>query len=180
MQVEAYLGEIRMWGGTYAPEGWHMCDGSTLPIAQNQALFTLLGDSYGGDGRVTFGLPDLRGRVPINFGEGPGLTDYYQVGIRYGAETSQLMVNNLPPASVDIPAYDGNATSDTPDPELCLATSNSSTAPAHSIEIYSDETPNTSIQGGKLPGSAVPFNIRQPLLSVCFIIATEGIYPQRS
>ena len=179
MQVEAYLGEIRMWGGTFAPEGWHFCDGTILQIAQYQALFTLLGDFYGGDGRATFGLPDLRGRAPINFGQGPGLTYYNRVGIKLGTEETTLLASNLPPVSVDIPAYLGNATIDTPAPQLCLARSNSSTAPAHLIEIYSDEDPNTAIKGGTLPGSAVPFDIRQPLLSVCFIIAMEGIYPQR-
>ena len=176
---DPYLGEIRMWAGTFAPVGWHFCDGTIFSVGEYTALYSLIGNYYGGSAPTSFALPDLRGRVPINVGQGPGLTNYYQVGIQYGAETSHLTASNLPPASLSIPVYDQNATIDTPDPQLCLAKSNSSTAPAHLIEIYSDQTPNTSIQGGTLPGSSVPFNIRQPLLSVCFIIAMEGVYPTR-
>ena len=177
---DPYIGEIRMWAGTFAPVGWHLCDGTLLEIAENQVLFSLLGDYYGGDGSNTFGLPDLRGRVPINFGHGPGLTDYDQVGLKTGQEENALLVSNLPPVAIGIPAYVGNATHDTPSPQLCLAKSNSSTAPSHSIEIYSDQTPNTAIRGGTLPGSSDPFDIRQPSLSVCFIISLYGVYPLRS
>ena len=179
MQVEAYIGEIRMWGGTFAPEGWLKCDGTILHINEFGPLFALIGNYYGGDGRVTFQLPDLRGRVPINFGRGPGLTNYSEVGIAIGAEETTLATPNLPPASIAIPAYDEDATISTPAPQLCLAKSRASTATQHLIEVYSDQTPNTTIKGGTLPGSNFPINIRQPLLSVCFIIATEGIFPVR-
>ena len=180
IQVEAYIGEIRMWAGTFAPVGWHLCDGTILPVNGNEALFSLIGAEYGGDGRSSFGLPDLRGRAPVNYGYGPGLTPYPAVGIKAGAEIRSLVASNLPPVSVDIPVYNQDATIDTPSPQLCLAKSDTSTAPAHSIEIYSDQTPNTTIKGGTLPGSSAPIDIVQPLLSVCFIIAMQGIYPSRS
>ena len=176
---DPFIGEIRIWGGTFAPVGWHHCDGTILPVNQHQALFSLIGNYYGGNGTTNFALPDLRGRVPLGFGVVQGLTPYPQVGMAEGTEEVTLLAQNLPPVSADIPAYNQDATIDTPAPQLCLAKSDTSTAQAHSIEIYSDQTPNTSIKGGTLPGSSVPFNIRQPLLSICFIIAMQGEYPER-
>lgn len=92
---EPYIGEISMFGGNFAPRGWAFCDGQLLPIAQNTALFSLLGTIYGGDGRTTFALPDLRGRVPVHSGNGPGLSDY-RVGQRGGSERIILTINQIP------------------------------------------------------------------------------------
>src|SRR5690348_13380835 len=90
-----YIGEIRMFGGNFAPAGWAFCNGQLLPIAQNDALYTLLGTTYGGDGVNTFALPDLRGRAPVHFGQGSGLSNYVQ-GQQYGAEQVTLNVNQIP------------------------------------------------------------------------------------
>ena len=90
--LESYLGEIRMFAGTFAPRGWKMCDGQLLEIASHSALFSLMGTIYGGDGRKTFGLPDLRGRVPVGMGSGPGLTSRVQ-GARGGTESVDLRFN---------------------------------------------------------------------------------------
>jgi len=87
--TEPYIGEIRMFGFDWAPRGWAKCDGQLLPIAQNQALFSLLGTIYGGDGRTTFGLPDLRGRVPVHQGTGSGLSDR-RIGQRGGSEIQSI------------------------------------------------------------------------------------------
>ena len=92
---EPYLGEIRMVGFNFAPRGWAFCEGQILPINQNQALFSLLGTVYGGDGRTSFGLPDLRGRVAVHAGDGPGLTSRRQ-GQKFGQENHTLTVNEMP------------------------------------------------------------------------------------
>ncbi len=93
---EPYIGEIKMFAGNFAPRGWALCDGQLLPIAQNEALFSILGTTYGGDGRTTFGLPDLRGRAPVHAGSGPGLTPR-NLGQKFGAEQTTLTVPQLPP-----------------------------------------------------------------------------------
>ncbi len=93
--AEPFIGEIKMFGGNFAPRGYALCDGQLLPIAQNQALFSLLGTIYGGDGRTTFALPDLRGRAPIHAGGGAGLTNR-RLGERGGAETNTLVTNQMP------------------------------------------------------------------------------------
>jgi microcystin-dependent protein len=92
---EPYVGEIRMFAGNFAPRGWAFCDGQLLAVAQNDALFSLLGTIYGGDGRTTFGLPDLRGRVPIHAGSGPGLSPR-RLGEKGGQEDVTLSLNELP------------------------------------------------------------------------------------
>src|SRR5215213_5449370 len=92
---EPFVGEIRIVGFNFAPRGWAMCNGQILPIAQNTALFSLLGTTYGGNGQTTFALPDLRSRVPIHFGQGPGLSNY-DLGQVSGTESDTLIVNNLP------------------------------------------------------------------------------------
>ena len=94
--MEPTLAEIRMFAGNFAPRGWALCEGQLLPISDNQALFSLLGTIYGGDGRTTFALPDFRGRCPISPGNGPGLPGY-NVGQKVGAATTSLTVSNLPP-----------------------------------------------------------------------------------
>lgn len=93
--LEPFLAEIMLFGGNFAPRGYAFCDGQLLSIAQNSALFSLLGTNYGGDGRTTFGLPDLRGRVPIHAGNGPGLSDY-RLGQEGGSETTTLTIQQLP------------------------------------------------------------------------------------
>mmetsp|Transcript_12154 Transcript_12154/g.37040 ORF Transcript_12154/g.37040 Transcript_12154/m.37040 type:complete len:303 (+) Transcript_12154:190-1098(+) len=98
---EPLLGEVRMFAGTFAPRGWAFCDGQVLAISQNQALFSILGTTYGGDGRTTFALPDLRGRVPVHPGSGPGLTTRNQ-GAKFGSEEVSLAEANLPPHTHDI------------------------------------------------------------------------------
>ena len=93
--AEAFVGEIRAFGFNFAPRSWAFCDGQLLPISQNQALFSLIGTFYGGDGRTTFQLPDLRGRAPIKYGNGPGLSSY-QLGHRGGLEQVTLTQNQMP------------------------------------------------------------------------------------
>ena len=92
---EPFIGSIVMFAGNFAPQGWALCNGQLLPIQQNAALFSILGTTYGGDGKTTFALPDLRGRVPVHSGQGPGLS-LYNLGQSGGAENVTLTVNQLP------------------------------------------------------------------------------------
>src|SRR5271157_5430691 len=105
-----FVAEIRIFCGNFAPTGWAFCNGQILPIAQNTALFSLLGTTYGGDGRTTFALPDLRGRVPISSGQGPGLASY-ALGQSGGAETATLGASQLPAHNHLVNAVSGPATS---------------------------------------------------------------------
>lgn len=112
---EPFIGEIRMFGGTYAPRNWAFCNGQMLPISDNQALFAIIGVTYGGDGRNTFALPDLRGRVPMHYGDDPGLTPY-TMGQQGGLEKVTLTLNELPSQSHagNIKASSGSATTADP------------------------------------------------------------------
>src|SRR6476620_11735329 len=91
-----YIGEIRMFGGNFAPVGWAFCDGSLISISENDALFNLIGTTYGGDGQSTFGLPDLRGRLPVHQGQGTGITQSYVIGELAGVETVTLTTQQIP------------------------------------------------------------------------------------
>src|SRR3954469_17349802 len=93
---EPFVGEIRMFGGNFAPAGWAFCNGALLPISENETLFNLIGNTYGGDGQETFGVPDLRGRIPIHVGQGPGITQNYQLGQSGGVETVTLTTQQMP------------------------------------------------------------------------------------
>src|SRR3954467_11734794 len=94
--AQPYVGEIRMFAGSFAPAGWAFCAGQLMPISENDTLFNLIGTTYGGDGQETFGLPDLQGRLPIHMGQGPGITQNYQSGELAGVESVTLSVNQMP------------------------------------------------------------------------------------
>ncbi len=169
---DPFLGEIKMFGGNFAPRGWAFCHGQLLGINQNTALFSLLGTMYGGDGRTTFGLPDLRGRVPVGFGRGPGLSNYVQ-GREGGTETTTLSANNLPAHTHAL--------------NLATAAEGDSNDPAGRLlaqtdaRSYSDQGP--AVAGGgtmAVTGGSQPANNMQPYLSMNFIIALQGIFPSRS
>ena len=170
---EPFVGEIRMFAGNFAPRGWALCDGQLLAISQNDALFSLLGTIYGGDGRTTFALPDMRGRVPIHTGHGPGLSNR-RLGAKTGTEFITLTANHLPSHSHAVMASSdiGNA----PNPE------DNTLAAATSIDPYiSNETPSTALNANAV--ASVGGNRRHtnlmPFLCVNFIIALFGIYPSR-
>ncbi len=173
-QVEVFLGEIRMFAGNFAPTGWAFCQGQLLPIAQNTALFSLLGTTYGGDGRTTFALPDLRGRVPVGFGQGPGLS-YKDLGQQFGTETVTLTTAQMPAHSHTVNAVTSEGNQNLPTNSL----------PANTKALdkeYSDAASNTTMKSGMIgiTGSSQPVNISQPSLGVNFIIALQGIFPSRN
>jgi len=170
--AEPFLGEIRIFGGNFAPVGWALCDGSLLPIAQNTALFSILGTTYGGDGVRTFALPDLRGRVAVSFGQGPGLSPYQQ-GQAGGAESSTLTTAQMPSHTHSVGA---SQTPTTADPKGAV--------PAKTADprVYSAAPDGTTMNGAMIgaTGGGQPVSILQPYLVINYIIALQGIFPSRS
>lgn len=183
--MDPFLAEIVMFGGNFAPRGWANCDGQLLPISSNSALFSLLGTMYGGDGRTTFGLPDMRGRVPVHPGNGPGLSSYRQ-GAKGGREEVTLTVLELPShnhtgqgtlkAAFTPPLGGGSLTNP----------SGASLSGDGATQIYSNDTPNVLMQPNNVSvqtnntGGNQSFDIRQPWCTVRFIIALQGVFPSRS
>lgn len=170
---DPFLGEIRMFGFGFAPKGWASCNGQLLPISQNQALFSLLGTTYGGDGRTTFALPDLRGRVPINQGQGPGLSAY-AIGQQAGSESETLAVNQLPAHNHPVNAA-GGPTSNKPAGNVLAG------AGGPRANTYAAAPDGTVLHAGAVgqAGGGQPHNNVQPTVAVSFCIALTGIYPPR-
>lgn len=170
---EPFVGEIRMFAGNFAPRGWAFCDGQLLAVSQNDALFSLLGTIYGGDGRTTFGLPDLRGRLPIHAGSGPGLSPR-RLGAKEGSEKETLTVNQMPShGHGPIRATGDAATQRGPGGQILARTA--------SQDIYRDDEVDTSLSSSmvtQVGGSRSHTNL-MPFLCVNFIIALVGIYPSR-
>jgi microcystin-dependent protein len=165
---DAFVGEVRMFAGNVAPQGWAFCDGAELPLDGHDALFSLIGTTYGGDGRTMFGLPDLRGRIPIHSGTGPGQT-MRRLGKRGGAETVALGIEHLP-AHQHVQTGADNED----DPERKHGAGSSSTAVRHGKDTVS------SVAGSMAPaGRANPHSNMMPYVGVRFIIAINGIYPAR-
>jgi microcystin-dependent protein len=170
---EPFLGQIMLVPYNFAPRGWAFCNGQLMSIAQNTALFSLLGTTYGGDGQTTFALPDLRGRVPNGSGQGPGLSTY-TLGEKAGTEAVTLTVNQMPAHNhlVNVNTGDGE-TGRVANTYL----SNSSETPY---------APTVSSPGTMAPpmiapaGGGQPFDILQPYLTLNYCIALEGIFPSRS
>ena len=192
--MEGVIGEIRGFGGNFAPRNWAFCNGQLLAINSNQALFSILGTTYGGDGRTTFALPDLRGRAPISEGTGPGLSPR-PLGQRSGTQTVTLTQNQMPShshssstagLSVVVAASTAAATDQTPVTGYALG------APATDlgdvVQAYVNDTPTIGLTGGGVGGSLSIFNTggsqyhnnMQPYLVIHWVICLTGIFPSRS
>ncbi len=170
--MEPFIGQIQIFGFNFAPRGWALCDGQLLPISQYSALFSLLGTAFGGDGRTTFALPDLRGRVPVHVGNGPGLSPI-RWGDKSGAESMTLTVVNLPSHSHALVGT--NATADQAQPGgNALAQS--------SEDQYAAAAPGDAMRAGSVgsAGGNQAFNIRNPFVGIYYSIALQGIYPSRN
>ncbi len=180
--MEPFIGQIMMVGFSFAPRGWAFCAGQLLPINSNQALFSLLGTQYGGDGRTTFGLPDLRGRCAMGMGNGPALTPRTQ-GERIGQETVNLNQNEIPSHTHQL--MGNNAEGNTNDPtNSTLAKDNVTVergSPAIPVNGYSNGAANVSM-GTSISntGGSQAHNNMQPSLGMNYIIALQGIFPSRS
>jgi microcystin-dependent protein len=166
--ADPYIGEIRMVGFNFAPQGWAFCDGQLLAISQNTALFSLLGTTYGGNGQTTFALPDLRSRVPMHKGQGPGLSSYL-LGQNGGVEAVTLTVPQIPLHSHPTPCSSDDPNAGSPVNNVLAAVSTS---------IYSN-TSNASMASTSA-GGGQPHTNQQPYLVINFCIALQGIFPSRS
>ena len=170
--AEPYVGEIKMFAGNFAPRGWAMCDGQLLAVSQNDALFSLIGTIYGGDGRTTFALPDLRGRLPIHAGQGPGLSDR-RLGSKAGAENVTLNTSELPSHSHPMKASENLASSPNPAGNVLAQTT--------TLDLYLDTTPDTPLANSSITatGGGGSHTNLMPFLCINFIISLVGIYPSR-
>lgn len=171
---EPFVAEIRIFAGNFAPRGWAFCNGQLLPISQNTALFSLIGTTYGGDGRSTTALPNLEGRVPMHPGRGPGLTSR-RLGQRGGVEMVTLTEAQMPNHTHSLRAVAG-------DPgDVVTPSSTTSYARSDGGNAYSTEAPNVDMADQALPsaGGSQAHNNLQPFLVMNFIIALVGLYPSR-
>src|SRR5688572_8353735 len=163
--AQPYVGEIRMFAGSFAPAGWMFCDGQLLPISENETLFQLIGTRYGGDGESTFALPDLQSRVPIHFGNG------FIMGETGGAEEITLTTNQIPVHTHALNASKNAANQTSPN--------NNVLAESATVDIYIEDTPVVNLGApmvGPLGGSQPHTNL-QPHLAITFIISLFGIFP---
>ena len=172
---ESFVGEIRMFAGNFAPRGWVLCDGQFLAVLQNTALFSLLGATYGGDERSTFGLPDMRGRIPIHAGSGPGLSSR-TLGAELGTERSTVTVDQTPSHTHALQANTQHGTSGSPvgatPAQSTAAVYRQSSDPASVVQLRTQTI--SPVGGSQAHDDLMPF------LCINFIIALNGIYPSRS
>lgn len=180
--MDAYVGQIMMFGGNFAPRGWALCDGQLLPISGNDSLFTILRTTYGGDGRTNFALPDLRGRAPVHAGDGPGLTTR-TLGQKSGTETNSLSEDQMPthnheifavatctPSGGNSDTAEGNVWANSQRPAAAYSEAHGSALMDRSaIEVHEQNK-----------GSGQAINNMQPYLTVNYIICLNGIYPSRN
>jgi len=166
--MEPFLGQIQAFGFNFAPRGWAMCEGQILPIAQNTALFSLLGTTFGGDGRTTFALPDLRGRSIVGMGNGPGLSNI-SWGERGGAENHTLSVAQMPSHTHNIGVNTAAGEEANPNGKHIAG-----------ITDGFAENANGNLAAPTSQGGSQSFGIRSPFLGINVCIALQGIFPSRS
>jgi microcystin-dependent protein len=170
---DPYIGEIALFAGNFAPVGWAFCDGTVLQIQQYSALYSILGTNYGGNGTTNFALPDLRGRAPISFGTGPGLTPRV-LGQKFGSETTALTEGQLPKHTHIMGASAQPADQAAPTGNVLAV------EPTGSSAMYHAEPINTAMNASAIgtAGNNQPFSVLQPCIAINYIIALVGIYPQ--
>lgn len=182
--MDAFLGTILIWPMNWAPQGWLLCNGALLNIQQYTALYSLLGNTYGGDGRSNFALPDMRGRMPVGMGQGPGLTPR-EPGQHYGDESVTLNAHNMPAHTHTLSA--SNTASDLTQapannwtPGAAASVSGDSTPVITPVNMYA-ATPTAPVQSApsSIEGNNMPFSALPPALVMNFIICVEGLYPSR-
>jgi microcystin-dependent protein len=172
--MDPFVAEIRIFPFNFAPKGWAFCDGQLLPLSQNTALFSLLGTTYGGDGKSNFALPNMQGNAPMHPGQGPGLS-LHDLGETGGSETVSLLESEIPshshavmtqtnPGSVKLPG---------PDTSISRAAGENVYGPANNLVAFAGETLAPA-------GGDQPHNNMQPYLTLNFCIALQGVYPPRT
>lgn len=171
--MDPFVAEIRIFPFNFAPKGWAWCDGQILPLSQNTALFSLLGTTYGGDGKSNFALPDLQGRAPMHPGQGPGLS-LHDLGEEGGSETVTLLESEIPAHTHTVVASNSDAGDRSP--------ANEQLASGLGVNMYA--APGTPApmapQSTAVAGGSQPHNNMQPYLTFYFNIALQGVYPPRS
>lgn len=177
--MEGYIAQIIMFAGNFAPQSWAFCQGQILSIAQNTALFALVGTTYGGNGQTTFALPDLRGRVPVGTGTGPGLSPIV-LGQVAGTANTTLLVTNLPAhnhtATTTVGVSSANASTEEPDGSVLATQPNNFYAPANTVSgAMGGVTTTIGNTGG-----GQPFNNYPPYLGMNYVICINGIFPSRN
>ncbi len=180
--MDPFLGQINLLGCNFAPQGWALCQGQLLAIAQNTALFSLLGVSFGGNGTTAFGLPDLRSRAPIGFGQGPGLSDY-AIGAPGGAETVTINASSYPAHSHTLFAAAGPGTTNAPGGMIEAEGQTGGRGGTINLALYSASGTPTPLAPAALAaaaGGSQPHDNVQPYLALNFCIALQGIFPSRN
>ena len=175
--ADPFLGEIRIFAGNYAPNGWALCQGQIMAISQNAALFSILGTTYGGNGTTTFALPDLRGRLVLGMGQGTGLSNYVegQVG---GSETVTLTTQQMPAHSHSVAAsQSGTVTT----PKGGVPAQAVAVGPTSGPKVFAPTSDGTTMSNTMIgmTGGSLPVTIQQPYLVINYIIALTGIFPSR-
>jgi microcystin-dependent protein len=171
--MDPFVGEIRVVGFNFPPTGWAQCNGQLLPISQNTALFSLLGTFYGGDGKSTFALPNMMDNVPVHKGQGQGLSEYF-LGEETGTPFVTLIQSEMPLHSHNLLARNDPAELQAPAPNRSMARSTAGFA-------YNPSAPNVnlSVQAASVTGGSQPHNNYMPSLVLNYIIALQGVFPQR-
>jgi microcystin-dependent protein len=172
--ADPFVAEIRMFGFNFAPKGWAFCNGQLLPLSQNTALFSLLGTTYGGDGKSTFALPDLQGSAPMHPGQGQGLSQRF-LGEQSGTPFVTLLISEIPLHTHNMQANAAPATLNAPDNGRAIARSSGG-------NVYkANQNPDSQMafQGLAPAGGSLPHNNMQPYLTVNFCIALQGVFPAR-
>lgn len=171
---QPFVGEIRMFGGNFAPAGWAMCQGQLLPISENDTLFNLIGTTYGGDGQETFGLPDLQGRIPLHQGQGPGITQTYVIGEKAGVESVTLTTNQLPIHTHGFVASTAPALGADPTGNII--------AQPPTINLFFGDVATAALNSQAIQGAggSQPHENMQPFLVISFIISLFGVFPTQS
>ncbi|SOD93233.1 phage tail protein [Spirosoma fluviale] len=174
--MEPYIGQIQAFGFNFAPKGWAFCNGQLLPIAQYQALFSLLGTTYGGNGTTTFALPNLQGRAPIHFGQGPGLS-FYDIGEMIGTENVTLLQSQMPAHNHTLGVSTEPGSSNSPAGKVSAVVIDGSES---AVNAYGSSINSTaSAQAIGMAGNNAPVSVMQPVIAINYCIALEGIYPSR-
>ncbi len=172
--ADPYVGELMLVGFTFCPRGWATAEGQLLAINQNQALFSLLGTTFGGNGTTNFALPDLRGSVPLGQGQGPGLSSV-AIGERNGTESATLLITNMPAHNHAVNATNLDADKGGPADKILGAAPSATEEP----KIYHDGPANKVMSASMIgvTGGSQPFSIRNPYLGMMWCIALQGVYP---
>jgi len=172
---EPFIGEIRMFGGNFAPAGWAMCQGQLMAIAQNDTLFTLIGTTYGGDGQETFGIPDLQGRIPVHSGQGPGITQNYILGQKVGVESVTVTTNQIPIHTHALQA--AAEVGQQPQPQNAFLAQS-----GVGFMYVAFSNPLANLNANSLPpaGGSQPHENMMPYLCITFIISLFGVFPSQN